>query len=34
MLCPAGGVLPNIHGSLLPAKKGDKAKAGSMSQEF
>jgi hypothetical protein len=27
-----GGVLPNIHGSLLPAK--NKAKVGSVSQEF
>jgi len=29
----AGGVLPNIHSTLLPASK-NKAKGGSVSQEF
>ena len=30
----AGGVLPNIHSSLLPAKKGKKGKQISDSQEY
>ena len=30
----SGGVLPNIHQSLMPAKKGKKAKKGGRSQEY